>query len=117
MNEVTKWFDNDIYVWTDDRDFSDMGQVLETCCKEEWVKQILSRFDNITLKEINYYPAGTYEEAGKTRLDNIRAFYEIRMDQKVTPKHTARFRVYLPVNWNHCFMGIAGAGTNTEVDW
>ncbi len=117
MNEVTKWFSNDIYLWTDDRDFSDMGEILRYACTKDRVNAVLSDFDNIVLKEINYYPAGTYEEAEKTRLDNIQAFYEVRMEQKVAKNHTARLRVYLPVNWNHCFMGIAGAGTNTEVDW
>ncbi|MBR5047222.1 MAG: tannase/feruloyl esterase family alpha/beta hydrolase, partial [Eubacterium sp.] len=64
-----------------------------------------------------FHPAGSYEEPEKTRLDNISDFYEIRMDQRVTASHVSSFRVYLPVKWNHCFMGIAGAGTNTEVDW
>ena len=117
MNEVTKWFSNDIYVWTKEADFADMEGILRASCSAERVNQILSGFENITLREVKYHAAGTYEEPEKTRLDNIPAFYEIRMNQRVTRKHTASFRVYLPVSWNGCFMGIAGAGTNTEVDW
>ena len=60
MNEVTKWFSNDIYRWTDDRDFSDMGEVLRYACTADRVNSVLSGFENIILKEINYYPAGTY---------------------------------------------------------
>ena len=63
MNEVTKWFSNDIYLWTDDRDFSDMGEILRYACTKDRVNAVLSEFDNIVLKEINYYPAGTYEMA------------------------------------------------------
>ena len=65
MNEVTKWFSNDIYLWTDERNFSDMGEILRYACTVDRVKSVLSGFDNIILKEINYYPAGTYEEAEK----------------------------------------------------
>ncbi len=117
MNEVTKWFSNPIYVWTDEADFTDMGDILKVSCTEEYIGQILRPYENICLKEVNFHPAGTYEEAEKTRLDNIQDFFEIKMEQKVTGKHTASFRVYLPVHWNRSFMGIAGAGTNTEVDW
>jgi len=117
MNEVTKWFANPIYLWKDEKDFDDMEGILRACCTRERVDQVLFPYDNIVLKEVNFHPAGTYEEPEKTRLDNISDFYEIRMEQKVTDNHTASFRVYLPVRWNHCFMGIAGAGTNTEVDW
>ena len=117
MNEVTKWFDNDIYQWMDAASFSDMGEILrERCCRQR-IGQILTSYENITLREVNYYPAGSYEEPEKTRIDNLDAFYEIRMDQQMTKNHTSHFRIYLPVRWNHRFMGISGAGTNTEVDW
>ena len=74
-------------------------------------------FENVELKEIRFYPAGTYREPEKTVLDNIDDFYLISMTQKVSKNHTGTFRVYLPVKWNHRFMGIAGAGSNNEVDW
>lgn len=117
MNEVTKWFSNKIYTWMDENEFVDMSVQMKALCTKENVENILSHYDNIRLLEINYHPAGTYEEEGKTTLDNIDDFYEIRMEQQVTDIHTAHFRVYLPVRWNQRFMGISGAGTNTEVDW
>lgn len=117
MNPVTKWFSHKLYRWIDDSELVSMDTQLQTTCTKSCVEQILSRYPNITLKELNFHPAGTYSEPEKTTLDNIDAFYEIKMDQRVAKNHVASFRVYLPVCWNHRFMGIAGAGTNNEVDW
>ncbi len=117
MNEVTKWFENKIYRWIDSSDMISYKEQLAKHCKIEEIGMMLSEFPNISLKEVNFYQSGTYSEEGKTTLDNIDDFYEIRMEQMVTPNHKAQFRVYLPVCWNQRFMGISGAGTNNEVDW
>ena len=117
MNEVTKWFSNKIYNWMDPENFLDMGSMLKVRFQEKRVEEILSHYPNLTLDYMKYHPAGTYQEPEKTILDNIDDFYEIHMSQKVSKNHTGSMRVYLPVHWNQRFMGIAGAGTNTEVDW
>lgn len=117
MNEITKWFSHPLYRWMDEEKYESMDKVLKRNCTEEYIKKILNHYDNISFKELHFYPAGTYSEPEKTVLDNIDAFYEIRMEQKVSKNHVAQFRVYLPVKWNYRFMGISGAGTNTEVDW
>lgn len=81
------------------------------------IGNVLEHYEHITLEGIEFYKAGTYEEPEKTRLVNITDFYLIRMKQRISKNHVGTFRVYLPVNWNRRFMGIAGAGTNNEVDW
>lgn len=117
MNQVTKWYTNELYRWMEYQDFPSMESKLTSNCTEELVKRIISAYPHLSLESVKFYPAGTYEEAEKTVLDNIPAFYEIRMHQQVTPAHKGTFRVYLPVYWNQRYMGIAGAGTNNEVDW
>ena len=117
MNTITRWFEHPLYHWLDDHTFSDMSAVLKGSCTEETVRPLLSDFPNVALRSVEFYPAGTYSEPEKTTLDNIGDFYLIRMDQKVAAKHTGTLRVYLPASWNGRFMGIAGAGTNNEVDW
>ncbi len=117
MNATTKWFEHPLYLWMNKNDFSSMDRALEQGCTEEVVEGVLQNFENVELKEIRFYPAGTYREPEKTVLDNIDDFYLISMTQKVSKNHTGTFRVYLPVKWNHRFMGIAGAGSNNEVDW
>lgn len=117
MNETTRWYEHELYHWIDESELSSMDACLKEYCTRETVESILKNFEHILLESVEFYPAGAYEEEGKTRLDNIDAFYLIRMKQRVAKKHTGTMRVYLPVNWNHRFMGIAGAGTNNEVDW
>lgn len=117
MNEVTKWFSHPLYHWMDESQYECMDAILKKNCERKCIEDILEHYDNITLKELNFHPAGTYKEEEKTTLDNIDDFYEVRMEQVVSKNHVAQFRVYLPVRWNHRFMGISGAGTNTEVDW
>lgn len=117
MNETTRWYEHKLYYWAQESELSSMAQYLKKYCTEEVVESILKGFDSITLEGIEFYPKGTYTELGKTQLDNIDDFYVIRMRQRVAQNHTGTMRVYLPVKWNHRFMGIAGAGTNNEVDW
>lgn len=117
MNRVTRWYEHPLYHWMDEADFSDMGKVLAEQCTKERIEKAIAFCDSVELESVEFYPAGTYEEPGKTRLDNISDFYLIRMKQRVAKRHVGTLRVYLPVHWNHRFMGIAGAGTNTEVDW
>ncbi len=117
MNETTRWYEHKLYHWMEESELSLMDACLKEYCTKEAVESILKKFDRITLESIEFFPAGTYAESGKTQLDNISDFYLIRMKQRVAKNHTGTMRVYLPVNWNHRFMGIAGAGTNNEVDW
>lgn len=117
MNQVTKWYEHHLYHWMDEQVFEDMEGVLLKNCKERILNTILAKYDNLSLKGIVLYRTGTYREPDKTVLDNIPDFWLIRMEQKVSSGHTGTFRVYLPVQWNGRFMGIAGAGTNNEVDW
>ena len=117
MNQVTRWFDHPLYRWMDEQAFSDMEGVLRANCRDSVIEAVLDGFENISLESIEYYPAGTYSEPEKTVLDNIPDFWLIRMRQRVAKKHTGTFRVYLPILWNGRFMGMAGAGTNNEVDW
>ena len=117
MSEITRWYDHPLYFWMNDQDFMDMSSLLSERCVKDFVSGILDHYDHITLEEIHFYKKGTYAEPEKTTLDNIPDFYEIRMSQYLTPRHTGTFRIYLPVFWNGRYMGIAGAGTNNEVDW
>ncbi|MCI5945003.1 MAG: tannase/feruloyl esterase family alpha/beta hydrolase [Eubacterium sp.] len=117
MNGVTKWYEHPLFHWMEEDDFSCMEKQLKKNCTKELVDNILKSFPNITLEAVEFYPAGTYTEPGKVVLDNISDFYLVRMHQQVTKNHTGTVRVYLPVDWNHRFMGISGAGTNNEVDW
>ena len=117
MNEVTRWFDHKLYRWMDESEFTSMAEALRNCCTEEYVRELLAEYSNLSNVHITYYKAGTYEEKDKCRLDNVPDFYEIRMDQRVAKNHVGSMRIYLPVQWNHRFLGITGAGTNTEVDW
>lgn len=117
MNNTTRWYEHTLYQWMDEKDFSSMDKCLKEHCTEKTIESILEQFDNITLENVEFYKAGTYKEPGKAQLDNIEDFYLIRMKQRVAKHHVGTMRVYLPVKWNHRFMGIAGAGTNNEVDW
>lgn len=117
MRKVTEWFDHDIYCWNSGDELRCMEEQLKEYCKPQVIDAILSMFPDVTLESVEFYPAGRYMEPCKMVLTNIPDFYEIRMRQKVTARHTGTLRVYLPVRWNHRFMGIAGAGTNNEVDW
>lgn len=117
MNRVTKWYSHKLYQWMDESSFTSMETKLKKYCREDVVASVLQQFNNITLESIEFYEAGSYEEPEKIRLDNIPAFYLIRMKHQITKNHVGTMRVYLPVHWNHRFMGTAGAGTNTEVDW
>jgi len=117
MNHVTRWFEHPLYRWMDEQTFTDMEGKLKKNCISSVIEDILNNYDTITLEGIDFYPAGTYSEPEKTVLDNIPGFWLIRMKQRVTRNHEGTFRVYLPVFWNRRFMGLAGAGTNNEVDW
>ncbi|MGN0466860.1 MAG: tannase/feruloyl esterase family alpha/beta hydrolase [Lachnospiraceae bacterium] len=117
MNQTTRWYEHKLYHWIEENELSSMNLCLKRNCTKKIVESILKKFEHIELENIEFYPSGTYEEEGKTRLDNISDFYLIRMKQRVSKNHTGTMRIYLPINWNHRFMGIAGAGTNNEVDW
>ena len=117
MNEITKWFEHPLYLWMDRKSFTSKREVLLHQCEETRIRRLLESFPAIRLESVTLYSAGSYSEPEKTVLDNIPDFYEIRMKQKTGKRHTGSFRLYLPVHWNHRFMGIAGAGTNNEVDW
>ena len=117
MNNTTRWYEHKLYHWMNEDGFTSMADSLKEHCTKEAVESILKQFDAITLDGVEFYREGTYSEPGKTCLDNISDFYLIRMKQRVGKNHVGTLRVYLPVNWNHRFMGITGAGTNNEVDW
>ena len=117
MNNTTRWYEHKLYHWMNEDGFTSMADSLKEHCTKEAVESILKQFDAITLDGVEFYREGAYSEPGKTCLDNISDFYLIRMKQRVGKNHVGTLRVYLPVNWNHRFMGITGAGTNNEVDW
>lgn len=117
MDARLKWYEHRLFHWMEEKDFSSMDEPMKKNCTERVIKEVLAHYEHITLEEVRFYGAGTYEEPGKTRLVNIPDFYLIRMKQRVAKNHMGTFRIYLPVKWNRRFMGIAGAGTNNEVDW
>lgn len=117
MDSRLKWYEHKLFHWMDERSFPDRGECLKKNCTDEVIGGILEHFPQLTLESVEFYGAGTYEEEGKTRLDNIGDFYLVRMKQRVAKNHVGTCRIYLPVKWNQRFMGIAGAGTNNEVDW
>lgn len=117
MNQKTKWFEHPLFYWAEKSDLNHFNEVLKNNLTEKAVEDILFDFDAVALESIAFFPSGTYCEPEKTILDNIGDFWLVSMKQRVGKNHVGTFRVYLPVDWNGRFMGIAGAGTNTEVDW
>ena len=92
MNNTTKWYEHPLYHWMEEKDFSPMGEVLNTSCTSGHLTSILENFKNITLENVEFYPSGTYCEPDKTTLDTISDFYLIRMKQRVAktiPEHCA----------------------------
>lgn len=113
------WFSEKIYNWMDPSDteeFKDYPLLKKTCVPER-IREILFPFVDIMLLDINYYPAGSCKEKGKPILDNVPAFYQVRLKEILSGQHVANIRIFLPVRWNRRFMGIAGAGSNLETDW
>lgn len=110
------WFSHPMYNWMNPQEFKEYS-ILHRRCKPELVRQVLAPFINIMPISIRFYPAGTYQEEGKPLLDNVPAFYLIRMKQILSDRHTANIKLFLPLYWNERFMGIAGAGSNLETDW
>lgn len=117
MNAITRWYEHPLYLWMNEQEFTDREACLQRNCTQKVIRDLLEKYDNLTLENVEFYPAGTYAEPDKTCLDNLSAFYLIRMKQQIGKNHVGSLRVYLPVNWNRRFMGISGAGTNNEVDW
>jgi len=117
MNAITRWYEHPLYLWMNEQEFTDREACLQRNCTQKVIRDLLEKYDNLTLENVEFYPAGTYAEPDKTCLDNLSAFYLIRMRQQVGKNHVGSLRVYLPINWNRRFMGISGAGTNNEVDW
>ncbi|MBR5048016.1 MAG: tannase/feruloyl esterase family alpha/beta hydrolase, partial [Eubacterium sp.] len=110
------WFSADMYNWMDPKKFKEYP-VLHSRCNSAHIREVLAPFINIVVMNIRFYEGGTYQEAGKPLLDNIPAFYLVRMKQVLSDKHTANIKLFLPLYWNERFMGIAGAGSNLETDW
>ena len=117
MNQITRWFEHPLYLWMDRNHFISHEKMLAQSCAEDRIRRLLDSFPRVSLEKVTFYKAGTYSEPGKTVLDNIPDFYEIRMRQQTAKNHIGTFRLYLPVEWNGRYMSIAGAGTNNEVDW
>ena len=114
------WFDWPVYNWMDpddDTEFKDYNTELDRRCTPEKIREVLSSYVDMMLLQVSYVPAGTFKEAGKPLLDNIPAFYLVRIKEILSGRHVANVRIYLPVRWNRRFMGIAGAGSNLETDW
>ena len=117
MNQITRWFEHPLYLWMDRDHFISHEKMLAQSCAEDRIRRLLDSFPRVSLEKVTFYKAGTYSEPGKTVLDNIPDFYEIRMRQQTAKNHIGTFRLYLPVEWNGRYMSIAGAGTNMETDW
>lgn len=117
MNTTTKWYEHPLFQWGDADTFLQMKDVLAANVTKERISALLEPFENVVLDDVTFYPAGTYSEPEKAVLDNIDDFYLIRMKHLISKNHTGTMRLYLPVRWNGRFMGMAGAGTNNEVDW
>ncbi len=110
------WFSHELYNWMDSSRFPQAAQLHERC-KAERIREALSSFTDMYLQTIEYYPDGTFQEEGKPLLDNVQAFYLVRLKEFLSGRHIADHKIFLPLRWNHRFMGIAGAGTNMETDW
>ena len=110
------WFSEKIYNWTDPADFEEYSDLPDRCAMSR-IREVVSDFSDMTLIEVRFYPAGTYQETGKPLLSNIPAFCLVRIKEVMSDRHVANIRIFLPIRWNRRFMGIAGAGSNLETDW
>ncbi len=110
------WFSHEIYNWINAKDYPAVGG-LEKNCRPSLIRHALEPFPDMFLEEVRFVPEGSWKEKGKPLLDNIPAFYFVRIKEFLSGVHIADLRVFLPVHWNRRFMGIAGAGTNMETDW
>lgn len=117
MSDIIKWFDSPLYRWIDQSKFKESAAVLRDHMSVREMTRLLKPAANLTLKSVTFYPAGMYDDPERTKLTNVGDFWEVKIDQNVGNGHTAAMRVYLPVRWNGRFMGIAGGGTNNEIDW
>ena len=110
------WFSHEFYNWMDSMACPASGALHERCVPGR-IREALAPYPDMFLTEVRYVPEGTWKEREKPLLDNIPAFYFVRIKEFLSVVHIADLRVFLPVHWNHRFMGIAGAGTNMETDW
>ena len=110
------WFSHEIYNWINAKEYPIAGG-LRNRCNLSVVRQALEPFPDMFPVEVRFVPAGTWKEREKPLLDNVQAFYFIRIKEFLSGNHVADLRIFLPVRWNRRFMGIAGAGTNMETDW
>ena len=110
------WFSAGIYNWMDPREFKEYPQLRKNC-DVTYLQKALAPLLNFVVMDVRFFESGTYQEEGKPLLDNIPAFWLVRLKQILSDKHTANIRVFLPLRWNERFMGIAGAGSNLETDW
>lgn len=110
------WFSHELYNWMDAMDLP-ASAALPDRCNPSVIRRALEPYTDMFLEEIRFVPEGTWKEKGKPLLDNVPAFYFVRIKEFLSGIHIADLRVFLPLRWNRRFMGIAGAGTNMETDW
>lgn len=110
------WFSHEIYNWIDAMEYPASG-CLDRLCVPSVIRQALEPWPDLFLEEIRFVPEGTWKEKGKPLLDNLPAFYFVRIKEFLSGTHIADMRIFMPIHWNRRFMGIAGAGTNMETDW
>lgn len=110
------WFSHNIYNWIDASEYP-AADILHERCVPAVIRHTLEPFTDMFLEEIRFVPEGSWKERGKPLLDNVQAFYFVRIKEILSGVHIADLRVFLPMHWNGRFMGIAGAGTNMETDW
>ena len=110
------WFSHEFYNWIDASKLPVCGKLHEMC-RPDVIRRALEPYTDMFLQEIHFIPEGTWKEEGKPLLDNIPAFYFVKIKEFLSGVHIANLRVFLPLRWNRRFMGIAGAGTNLETDW
>lgn len=110
------WFSHKMYNWMDPSELKEYP-ILHQRCKAGLIQDVVGPGNNMIVTHVEFYPAGTCQEEGKPLLDNIPAFYLVRMKEVLSGRHTANIKLLLPLFWNRRFMGIAGAGSNLETDW
>lgn len=116
-SSINVWLGHPLYQWVDAAALPDYSDRLRKQATAEAMGRLLSHGPGLSFRGVTYYPAGQYAEPGKAPLTALGPFWVVRIGQDVGDGHTAAFRVYLPAKWNGCFMGIAGGGTNNEIDW
>ena len=114
------WFSHPLFNWMDGTESKPQPQLAERC-NTVTLGRALNKLATLDLRAADcvFYPEGTYTEPGDEYplLDNVPAFWRVRVLEPISINAVAVIKIYLPVNWNGRFLALAGAGMNTEFDW